>query len=154
MSIKIKLLSSIISALIIIGSLTGIIIYRQNTSKLAEHYKKDMISALNYTSQLINFYLNHVEDNLTNLAKDPMAIEAFETKKLEMLSHISQEFTIINDAIKIIENISLQEIKGTLCTPITTNEEAKSSVGKDFSERDYCKGIIKTNKTYISSVFI
>jgi methyl-accepting chemotaxis protein len=46
------------------------------------------------------------------------------------------------------------EVRGSSCIAIASNQAAASAVGKDFSNRDYCIGIIKTKTTYLSSAYI
>lgn len=154
MSIKTKLILFISSALIVISFTTELFVNGQNNIKLRDHTSVDVKNTINYTSQLINFYLGSAEGNLNNLANDPAMIEALTTKDPIILEQISQKMTMVNDAVGAIENVSLSEVVGSSCVVITADQSAGAVVGSDFFERDYCKGILKTKTTYLSSAFI
>ena len=154
MSIKTKLLSAIISVLIVTGLAMGFIIYWQNTQKLTEHANADMKSTIDYTFQLVNFYLGRVSDNVNSLANDPLMAEALTTKDPQKLQQVSDKMTTIVDTVSTIETLALMEVNGSTCTNRTAAQASLSIVGKDFSDRDYCKGIVKTKAPYLSSAYI
>lgn len=154
MSIKTKLISAI-AIVTIIGSVTvGSFTYRQIYQHLINHAYDDAKNTLNNMSLLVTFYLNRAEDNLTNLANDTVIIEALETKDPSKLAQASEKLTVIAETISIIEGIGLHEISGSICINRTADKASLSVVGRNFSDRDYCKGIIKTKAPYLSSVFV
>ena len=103
---------------------------------------------------MVNFYLGRAEDNLTNLANDPIMTEALEKKDPATLAQVSEKLTVINETVGIIENIGLNEVIDSKCFARSADKLALSVVGSDFSERDYCQGIINTKAPYLSSVFV
>ncbi|MEI7718876.1 MAG: HAMP domain-containing protein [archaeon] len=154
MSIKIKLTLIIIGTIIVVSLPSVFFIYQQNSKILTEHLNADMRSKIDYSSQLVNFYMGRVEDNLSNLAKDPIVLSALETKNPATLKQVSEKMTTINDAVGVIENIGLHRVVDSRCVALSADKYSLVTIGNDFSDRDYCKGIIKTKSTYISSSFI
>lgn len=154
MSIKLKLILLISGTLIVIGFFMGAIIYWQNSKVLLEHTSADIDVSLNYTSQLVNFYVDRIKNNLTNLASDPLVTEALETNDKTKLNLLSEKLTILDENVSIIENIALMKVNGTACVAMVLNKDASSLIGRDFTDRDYCKGVIKTQQTYISSAYV
>ncbi len=154
MSIKFKLLLAVGLAMVITGSLSILMIYNQNSKRLTDHLVFDTKNTVNYTSQLINFYLDSAKSSLTSLAEDPAMLEALETKDFSNLAVVTSKLTIINDVSGVVGNVALQEVSSTKCLVIAADKRSQSAVGVDFSLRDYCKGIIAGDKPYLSSAFI
>lgn len=154
MSIKTKLIVGIACILIIVDLMMVFAIYKQNSKKLDEHAQTDIANNIHYTTQLVNFYLGRARDNLTSLANDPIIIDALETKSSVALARASERLTIINEAIAPIEGIGLLEINGSTCTNIAADKYSLSVVGRNFSDRDHCKGIIATKSPYVSSAYV
>lgn len=154
MSIKLKLILIISGVFCLSSLIMGGFIYWQNDRVLTEHINFDVKNTINQTSQLVNFYINRAESNLTNLAADPEIIDALITKDPAKLVSVSKAISTIKDAMDILENVALMEINGSACIPIASNQTGVSALGKDFSNRDYCKGIIRTKATYLSSAYI
>ncbi len=154
MSIKTKLLLATISTFLFAGLISGFIQYYINSQKLTEHANQDIKETIDYTFQLVNFYLGRANDNLTNLANDSVIIEALETKDPAKLALASEKMTIVNEMVGVIENIGLHEVIGSTCIARSADKPALSVVGRDFSERDYCQGIINTKAPYLSSAFV
>ena len=154
MPIKTKLILLIIGVLVFAGSFMGFVIFEQNSLKLAEHSNADIKETINYTFQIINSYLNQVQNSLARVATDPQIINALEqTDPLKLLA-VSEKLTDINDAASDIENIVLYSVSGSSCIAQTANKESLAAVGRDFKERDYCRGIIKNKAPYFSSTYI
>lgn len=154
MSIRAKLIFIIASLLVVVGSSMSVIIYWQNNSALTNHIHADIRTALDYNSQLINFYISRAENGLTNLANDDSVIGALETNDPQNLSLVSEKITEVNKAIDNIENIGLIEIIGSSCKIKTGDKASLPFIGVDFSSRDYCSGILNTKQTYVSSAYV
>lgn len=154
MSIRTKLILLITVILCLVGFGMGSFIYWQNNKVLTEHINTDIENNINYTSQLINFYIGRVNTNLTSLASDPLVLKALETKDPAVFSQVSDKLNVIKETVGLMENLSLMEISGSSCIARSANKSGMSALGRDFSERDYCKGIIKNNSTYLSSAYI
>lgn len=154
MSIRIKLFLSIFIVTVIISLITGILVYWQNNKKLIEHINSDLRDNLNYTSQLVNFYIDRTESDLSKLAKDPLMIEVLEKKDPAKIAQVSERLTIVNENSDAIGSIGLHEVIGSTCLAIAGDKTALLTVGRDWSNRDYCKGIVQTKAPYLSSAFI
>ncbi|HUD05070.1 MAG TPA: ATP-binding protein [Patescibacteria group bacterium] len=155
MSIKTKLLSVIISTLAVVGLVMVSIIYWQITQKLTEHSNADIKNNINYSFQLINLYLGRVNDSVYNLANDPLMVEALTTKNPQKLKQISDKFTAIVNTTHIMETVALFEVNGVTCTSRTSGQASlPSTADRNYSDRDYCKGILKTKAPYLSSAYI
>lgn len=140
--------------LIASGFSMGAVINLQNNQILTAHTNADIRSIIKSTGQLINFYFNRAESSLTSLANDPSVLDALKSKDQAAYSKVSDKITTVNDASDVFENIALMEIDGTSCIPRATNKEATAVLGRDFSDRDYCQGIIKSKSVYLSSAYI
>ncbi len=154
MSIKTKLLLLVTCALVFSGTINAVIIYTQNNSRLATHIDADVKSSLDYNTQVVNAYFLRAQKNLANLSRDPQIIKALETKDEQELGKVQEKFTLIREALDIMDNVALQEIDGSRCVVIATDDQAVQNVGKDFSDRDYCSGILNTRAPYISSAYM
>lgn len=154
MSIKIKLILTITITLVFLGFGMSGIVYWQNNKILTTHIGDDINVTINHTFQLVNFYIDKASGNLINLANDPIIISALETKNSDTLLAASQKITTIKEAVGNIENIALHQISGSSCIAITADQTATAVIGKDWSDRDYCKGIIENKATYVSSAFV
>ncbi|MFA6476299.1 MAG: HAMP domain-containing protein [Candidatus Paceibacterota bacterium] len=154
MSIKFKLIFIIVAVLAFVGLLSGAFIYWQNTKILTKHLNSDIKETINQTTQLVNFYINRAESNITNLATDPLILEALETKDPAKFDQVSAKLTTIKNSLDTVENLALMEINNASCTPRAANLAAAAVLGRDFSDRDYCQGILKTKSTYLSSAFV
>jgi C4-dicarboxylate-specific signal transduction histidine kinase len=154
MSIKTKLLSAIIIAIIFISFFAGVTISWQINQKLAEHANIDIKNNIDYTSKLVNFYFGRVQDSVNNLTNDPLMTEALTTKNPQKLQQVSDKFTTVTNTVSILETITLMEVNGSSCITRATIQAFLASVGKDYADRDYCKGIIKTKAPYLSSAYI
>lgn len=154
MSLKTKLLLVIIGALMMVGLGMGLVIYRQNTKKLSEHSYTDIRNTINYSSQLVNFFLGRAQSSLTNIADDPEIIEALDKKDPALYAQLQDKLTGVTEA-GFIENIRLHEIIGAKCIARSSDEESFSIiVGLDFSDREYCQAVIKTKAPYLSAAFM
>lgn len=154
MSIKTKIILIVNTVLIITGLSMASLIYWQNNRILTNHLNNDLSITINYTSELINNYIGQVERSLLVLAKDPLTTNALEAKDPALFNQISQNISDLKKGNHNIENISVMEVSGASCTPRAANEEAISLVGRDFSNRDYCQGVIRTKERYLSSSYI
>lgn len=154
MSIKTRLLILTTCTLVFFGVVNGLVIYTQNNSRLAAHVGVDVKSSLQYNTQIVDDYFLRAQKNLENLAKDSQVIEALETKDEQNLVEVGRKFTFIRETLDIFDNVSLQKIDGSQCVLVTGDDQAIEYVGKDFSDRDYCRGILDTRAPYISSSYI
>ena len=154
MSIRNKLVLIISSVMFLLVTGFSVIIVWQIKAIFTNQIKQSIEDRINYSQELVSFYFGRIQDNTSNLAKDPLLIEALITKDPQKLQQVSDKLTITVDTISIIEIMALMEINGSTCTDRTASQNSLSIVGKDFSDRDYCKGIVKTKEPYLSSVYI
>ncbi len=154
MSIKFKLTLIIVAILLIDGLAMGAFIYWQNNRVITAHLNSDITNTVDQVTQLVNFYVDRAENNLTSLANDPLIIEALETKDPVILAQVTKKITDVNETITTIENIGLDEIKGSTCILVGGDQASAPFIGKDFSSRDYCQGVVKTKATYLSSAYL
>ncbi|MEI6304618.1 MAG: cache domain-containing protein [Candidatus Taylorbacteria bacterium] len=154
MSIKLKLSLVIISVLTIVGSMMWGILYWQNNRVLNDHMAADIKNAVSYNSQLVNAYMDRIQSSVTSLASDPSIVDALVSRDKRKLEQASLKFTTIVESENSVEDIALFEVRGSGCIVIATSKVAQSIVGQNFSERDYCKGVLKIKETYVSSAFV
>ena len=76
MSIKFKLTLIIVAILLIDGLAMGAFIYWQNNRVITAHLNSDITNTVDQVTQLVNFYVDRAENNLTSLAiGTPAAME-------------------------------------------------------------------------------
>lgn len=154
MSIKLKLILIISGMLIVICILATIFFTWQVKTFFTNQAQQNIENKINYSQELVNFYFSRIQDNTTSIVNDPVTAEALITKDPQKLQYVSDKMTNMVDAINIIETMALMEVNGSTCTNRTAAKASLSIVGKDFSDREYCKGIIKTKEPYLSAAYI
>ncbi|MBP7860004.1 PAS domain-containing protein, partial [Patescibacteria group bacterium] len=154
MSLKIKLLLLIITTLFTVGFSGASFIYIKNNQKIAQHTNSDIENTINYTFQLVNAYFGRVSGITENLAKDNLVVSAIKEKNLDKYNQIIDKFSIITESNTIIERLLLFELVENKCIVRAIDKNGMSIINANFSDRDYCKGILKNNSLYISSAFI
>jgi len=154
MSIKTKLILVIIGTMTVIGLMAGYYVYRQDGRKLTDHANSDIKNNINYTSQLVNFAFGRAEDDVVNLANNPIIIQAIETKDPQKLAQASDIIQNAAETVSIVKNIALEEVSGSTCIIRGGDKTVLPVVGKDLSSREYCGALIKTKAPYIASALI
>jgi C4-dicarboxylate-specific signal transduction histidine kinase len=132
----------------------GSFIYWQNNKVLSGHVESDISNTLHQTTQLVNFYINRAENNISNLAADPLVIQALEKRDSLKFSQVSDKLAIVKRSTDVLENLAVMEIRGSSCIPRATNQSASSILGQNLSARDYCQGILKNKDKYLSASFM
>jgi C4-dicarboxylate-specific signal transduction histidine kinase len=154
MSIKTKLISVTALVLILASLCLGSIVYWQNNKILSEHIDTDIENSVNYTSQLVDSYINQIGGNLYSLSVDPLVRSALEARDASAIEAISRKISVIEGVNKSVENIFLMEINDSSCIVRVADQDSGAMIGRDFSSRDYCQGAIKTKEAYLSSAFM
>lgn len=154
MSIKYKLILNIALVFSIFGLVLGVFIYWQNYKVLSNHLNVDIDNTINQTAQLINFYTNRAENNLTSLAVDPEVIVALAAKDSAKLGLLTQKITAIKSISNILENVAIFEVTSSTCIAWASDSSDQAMLGRDFSDRDYCQGVLGSQATYLSSAYI
>jgi len=153
MSLKLKLILIIGGSLIAINVVAVYFIIQKSTVLLNEKAMSDGREKVISIRQVNNLYFNRIQEDLDNLSNDADVIRVLEGGSEKDLVQVIVKFTDIRNTVAVLEDIVLQKISGSKCTAVSSDQFATSLVGRDFSDRDYCKGIISTKAPYISGVF-
>ncbi|MFA6410799.1 MAG: hypothetical protein WCW26_04475, partial [Candidatus Buchananbacteria bacterium] len=153
MSVRLRL-SLIIGGLLVVVLATDFYFINQRSSDiLAEYAKIKNQEKTNYTRQIINLYFNRAQEDLTNLSNDSDIAKALEVTNQQIAPQVIEKLTITKKTIGVLESIGLHKVNGSNCLVALASEDSLALVGRDFSDRDFCQGIIKNKSPYISSTF-
>ncbi|MFA5022353.1 MAG: hypothetical protein WC508_04715 [Patescibacteria group bacterium] len=154
MSIKLRLSLIIGGLLIIIGAGSFYFVVQRSSNVLTKYAKIKNQDEINYTKQIINLYINRAQEDITNLSNDPDIAQALEVNDQKISARVADKLTLTKRTIGILESIGLHKVSGSNCLMVSASQDSLALVGRDFSDRDFCQGIVKTKAPYISGVFI
>jgi len=134
--------------------ITSLYTVRENQSIWTSHFKKGIEEKLDYSIVITNLFFGEIEDNILSISRDTDIVAGLATDDQDIGRKVNEKFQQLLHTVTTIENISLHSIENGKCIVKYADNASQSIVGKDLSERDYCKGILETKLPYISGVFI
>ncbi|MBI2629491.1 PAS domain S-box protein [Candidatus Pacearchaeota archaeon] len=155
MKLRIKLMIIIILSLLLV-SLFLVISVGIITKKIVVESQNVVAQKIIETkSKIVEVYLDTVMGRLQNLANDEKYIKVTINPDNETLNDISQEFDVIVGSSNLFQTMSIMDEN---CKVIVADKRVTNSIPNlknlNFTYRDYCKGILKTQKPYVSASFI
>jgi PAS domain-containing protein len=117
------------------------------------NYESQTQRVLEGTNGIIESYISNVQGRLENLAKEQDTIDALTNRDDESLNKLSEKSTIIVETSTSFENIGIHD---ETCHFLTGDKQVVAVIkrGDDYSSRDYCKGVTKTEQPYVSGYFV
>ena len=107
---------------------------------------------LGYGGKIVDIYMLDLTSSVEAVANRQGTADAITSGDPQKINAVMEELT----GIKRREGIMLSiELHAANCTGIASDFDAPVSVaGKDFSDRDYCKGILASRAKYVSGSYI
>jgi len=153
MNIRIKLILAIGIATIVLNVFYSIVVTQQGKTLWMSHYRDMLSERLDYTAVLVNLFFGRIENNLVSLSKDSDIIAGLTDSNYQKKDIITQKLDQFKNIVVTVESVGIHTTKDGRCIVVFGDESAQNLVGQDFSDRDYCKGILESKKPYISTVF-
>ena len=101
--------------------------------------------------EFTDLYFSNTKSIVESIANDPKTISSLKSSDVNSVQELRNT---IDKAISNNQNIENIGIFDTSCILKYTGERATNIIGQDFSTRDYCIGVRKSNSAYISESFI
>jgi hypothetical protein len=144
-------LRNIILAIVVIffllSGMTFFLLYGHHQSNLALQLKEDRISA-NLLSLILEEYALRLEKTLESYAQRPLLLQAAKKRNVQ---NARQHLINLTKNNPDIDSVVLSDQHGTLWSAYPDRPEA---IGKNFSHRDWYKGVRKDWQTYISDAVL
>ena len=154
MKIIIKAIMFISIAVLVVGGISTYFTLQQQKNIALSETEIIANVRLELARSYFDLYVDSFKTTLEDLSRDKSVIDSLKTEDKNMLNEISEKFTTIVSSAPTLEDIGLH---GADCSFKTGDGEGIAALqGKtiDFSQRDYCKGVLGTKQTYISGVFV
>lgn len=150
LAVKIALVILLGMSIIVIGS------YYFISNNSYEAAKNDHIQKtrelLNFSSDNIDQYLDNSWNAIEYVATSQIAINALQVGNKESLDKFTYLANIVQGSRTwALSGVSVFDMN---CVLRAGDDSVASVVGKDFSHRDYCNGILKEKKSYTGDVVI
>jgi C4-dicarboxylate-specific signal transduction histidine kinase len=153
MSIRIKLTLLIGGVILGITAATSLYTVRENQNIWTSHFKVGLEEKLDYSIVLTNLFFGRIQDSILGLSRDSDVVAGLASNDPDTGTKVNDKLQQLLQTVTTIEGISLHSIENGKCIVKYADNASQSLVGKDVSERDYCKGVLATKLPYISGVF-
>jgi hypothetical protein len=137
----------IVLTFVILSTVTFFLCYRHHTINLAQTLKEDR-STVNLLSRVLDGHFRKIISVMESYTSRPLMLQAVREKNAEKaMMHLNT----LKKRDPGIDILIITDRQGTLWANYPKRPEV---LGKNFSYRDYYKGVSKEWKTYISDVFL
>lgn len=143
----------IIVGLVVLVSGCGLYLYLDSSIKaeVYENTKAADMSRLDFIFEQFDLHVSSSEKMLEYAAGMNITADTISAKNETSLSKLSEDINTIAETSPLIVNIGVFDDN---CTILASDKIAQSIVlGKSYIERDYCKGILESKRTYISEAY-
>ena len=147
---KIVLLAGTIISLLILASMSSSLYMTQE--KVLSYQHAANLQIADYVKSTVDLYVVERTSGVESASRRNDTLDALLTRDPAKMAKVVDEITGINQRVDIILNIGIADSN---CIGIANDRETAVSVaGRNFSDRDHCKGILATKQRYVSSSYI
>lgn len=153
MKLRTKLLQiTAVSLLLSLAFLMGMI-YLKLDEVTQKIISEETSTSINYEYAIVDTYVSDVQLKLEKLSADPLIVSALETRDPNSAALASDLLYASSASSSLVATTGLHDAN---CVSVASSSlySSSSSVGRDFSDRDYCQGVLRTKLPYISGSFI
>ena len=152
--IKTKLILAITLTFVVVSVVGTTVFLNVRSKHLTDHELAQLGQLVDYTHGFVESYLHTGLSALENASQNPIYLTALSpgsSATPASLALVRDDLTLIQKTSQTFEGLALMSKD---CVLLGGPDNLKSLIGRDFSSRDYCKGVRAINQSYISTAFV